>query len=466
MAKETQSQVSFDDIQVQNNLCYQINESTQSSQREPEKAKQSLAKNNDLQMHANPCYQHRHRVSYSDNRKYLRNIIHQNSMQVEHQTETEDENNNDLDSIKKCLYIMSLLTMVLFSMTLVVIILSVLTYTQLPKATHGEPKLQVSKWPTIIKNDTNSLQAQINEIHEEIPQALNQLNFTKNTVMALQVKLDEIKMNVSQVLLHVEEASTFIMNTSEVKFEKELTIQTQETQPENLQMHLYCGAGEWHRVALLNMSDPTENCPSAWGEYVSDGIRACIRPNSPEGSCSGIVYPLNNRPYSKVCGRVIGYQFGSPDAFSRGAGSRVQFTINQPYVDGVSITHGSPRNHIWSYAAGASEQQGSGSDCSPNTCPCSGGQQDLPSYVGNNYYCESAFLGNCYVVNTFFPNDPLWDGRQCDNEGTCCTGTNTPPWFSVDLSNPTSDDIEVRICHNQGSSDEDSPIELLELYVQ
>ena len=61
MAKETQSQVSFDDIQVQSNLRYQINESTLSSQREPEKAKQSLPKNNDLQMHSNPCYQYRRR---------------------------------------------------------------------------------------------------------------------------------------------------------------------------------------------------------------------------------------------------------------------------------------------------------------------------------------------------------------------------------------------------------------------
>ena len=70
------------------------------------------------------------------------------------------------------------------------------------------------------------------------------------------------------------------------------------------------------------------------------------------------------------------------------------------------------------------------------------------------HYCESAYRGpKCYVINTFFPNDPLWDCQQCDNEGTCCTGTNTPPWFSVDLGHPTSDDIEVRICHNEDTVD-------------
>ena len=58
--------------------------------------------------------------------------------------------------------------------------------------------------------------------------------------------------------------------------------------------------------------------------------------------------------------------------------------------------------------------------------------------------CESAYklcVTDCYVINRFFPDDPLWDGQQCDNdEATCCTGTNTPPWFSVGLPNSTSDE--------------------------
>ena len=60
----------------------------------------------------------------------------------------------------------------------------------------------------------------------------------------------------------------------------------------------------------------------------------------------------------------------------------------------------------------------------------------------------------------------IHSGQQCDNEGTCCTGANTPPWFSVELHNSTSDDIEVRICHDQDTIDEDTPIQLLEIYVQ
>ena len=229
---------------------------------------------------------------------------------------------------------------------------------------------------------------------------------------------------------------------------------------------LHCGDGIWHQVAHINMSNPSHQCPSAWREVTMDGIRVCARPISTKGSCPGVLYHASGQ-YSKVCGRVIGYQFGSPSAFELGAVE--DRTIDEVYVEGVSITHGRhPRQHIWSYAAGSNEHRVS-QECSDSKCPCNGGRKP-PSYVRNNYYCESAYkLGvtDCYVIDRFFPDDPLWDGQQCDNdEGTCCTGANTPPWFNVDLSERTSDDIEVRICHDQYTRDEDTPIQVLELYVQ
>ena len=221
-----------------------------------------------------------------------------------------------------------------------------------------------------------------------------------------------------------------------------------------------CGEGIWYQVAYLNMVDSSQQCPSAWREVTSDGIRTCGRPNSLQGSCAGINYSVSLQ-YSKVCGRIIGYQFGSPAAFTTVDGNVARPTIDHAYLDGISITHGTPRIHIWSYAAGSSEN-----GCSYAKCPCSNGAQTPPSFVGNNYYCESAYQGGCWINDVFFSGDPLWDGQQCDNEGTCCTGTNTPPWFSINLRGSVSDNIEVRICHNQRTSDEDTPVELLELYVQ
>ena len=44
-----------------------------------------------------------------------------------------------------------------------------------------------------------------------------------------------------------------------------------------------CGPGRWYRVAGLNMSDPSEQCPSAWREYNASGVRACRRPTTSSG---------------------------------------------------------------------------------------------------------------------------------------------------------------------------------------
>ena len=91
-----------------------------------------------------------------------------------------------------------------------------------------------------------------------------------------------------------------------------------------------------------------------------------------------------------------------------------------------------------------------------------------PLLAATSYYCESG-NPNQEWRGLMFANNKLWDGEQCyssSHEGTCCTGTNTPPWFSVNLGNQTSDDIEVRIIGSQNTDDEDTPIELLEVYVQ
>ena len=57
--------------------------------------------------------------------------------------------------------------------------------------------------------------------------------------------------------------------------------------------HVYChmeslcnSGGGWMRVACLNMSDPTEECPPGFRIYNESGIRACGRPaSSPVGYC-------------------------------------------------------------------------------------------------------------------------------------------------------------------------------------
>ena len=214
----------------------------------------------------------------------------------------------------------------------------------------------------------------------------------------------------------------------------------------------YCGHGQWHRVAYVNMTNPQQNCPPEWREYTSNNVRGCGR----AATCSGTTFTTGLQ-YNKVCGRVIAYQVSSTDAFRPRAN-----TIDNNYVDGVSVTHGNPRNHIWTFAGEVSHDN---SDI--YNCPCSDSPNASPppSFVGNNYFCESANTDHIFRNNHLYTNDKLWDGEQCRHEGTCCTDK-SPPWFTVDLPTSTSDDIEVRICGDESLQNENTPIELLEIYIQ
>ena len=137
----------------------------------------------------------------------------------------------------------------------------------------------------------------------------------------------------------------------------------------------------------------------------------------------------------------------------------VRLLIDQNYVDGVSITYSNPRQHIWTYAAGVTEN----STLSGN-CPCSDPRTTQPpECIGGNYYCNPSDMFD--NTGFLYSNDKLWDGQQCSYEDTWCSNR-SPPWFSVELPSPTSGDIEVYICGNESTDNEDTPIALLNIYIQ
>ena len=162
-----------------------------------------------------------------------------------------------------------------------------------------------------------------------------------------------------------------------------------------------------------------------------------------------------------MCGRVSGYQTASPDGFERFTHCPAPCTIDNPYVDGVSITHGaSPRKHIWTYAAGVYENRAVGINC-----PCNGGTSP-PSFVGSDYYCESGISVGSWSPVVLHSDDPLWDGQDCGgDERTCCDSPNLP-WFCKELTQSTTDYLEVRICGDESLDNEDTPIDLVQLYIQ
>ena len=144
--------------------------------------------------------------------------------------------------------------------------------------------------------------------------------------------------------------------------------------------------------------------------------------------------------------------------------------IDGSYVDGLSLTHGAPgsRQHIWTFASGMVTGNFTDFNTRAVQCPCDNGNTlRSPYFVGNDYFCESTFTANNWNVNQlhFYPNATLWDGQVCEGGGSCCQ-LNNPPCFTKNLTTPTTDGIELRLCMTDGSTVSDVALELLELYVQ
>ena len=86
-----------------------------------------------------------------------------------------------------------------------------------------------------------------------------------------------------------------------------------------------------------------------------------------------------------MCGSIRAYQYHGIDAFEAYHDGTVT-TIERAYVSGVSLTHGSPRQHIWTFAAGISEDRPTRDD----VCPCGASITiSIPPFVGGDYFCES-----------------------------------------------------------------------------
>ena len=198
----------------------------------------------------------------------------------------------------------------------------------------------------------------------------------------------------------------------------------------------------WRRVAYFDISDTgTAQCPT--GFLLETMPHSCAANFSGPG-CASVVYPTDTS-YSCVLGRINGYQLGTPDGFQRYSFNRPEnATLDTNYVDGVSLTHGKPRNHIWTLAAGSSTT--TPIDC--KTCNTS-----RPSFVKMDYSCE---------INHFCPfdeacrTDQLWDSDQCIGDSI----------FFRQLPQPTTNDIEMRVCRDEDRGNEDVLFTSIEMYVQ
>ncbi len=88
----------------------------------------------------------------------------------------------------------------------------------------------------------------------------------------------------------------------------------------------------------------------------------------------------------------------------------------------------------------------------------------IPPFVGNDYYCSTAYSGSTRPKQSLATRDPLFDGvGVC--AGTCCDNVNQP-WFKKTVPQQTTDNLEMRLCVDQPFSDEAVAFDQMELYIR
>ena len=281
------------------------------------------------------------------------------------------------------------------------------------------------------------------------------LKLNSLTVTAAQLSSDhqEIQTNISAVQCADTQQSLQNNLTHQLeKLQEDVTFIRNE--------HI-CGGAGWRRVVYLNMTDPHTTCPSGWN-MTGYSKRTCGRNSTGSNICDSATFPVIGGEYDRVCGRIRAYQWGAAHAFySYHNGFRT--TLEVAYANGVSVTHGSPRNHIWTFVTGLSENFGT----YPEVCPCdTTSTMRIPPFVGNDYFCESGLNEPWEGRHRIFhPNDTLWDGEDCLPSSTCCSERN-PPYFIKQLPAPTTDDIEARICFYAPLYYSNLAVELVEIYIK
>lgn len=129
-----------------------------------------------------------------------------------------------------------------------------------------------------------------------------------------------------------------------------------------------------------------------------------------------------------MCGRIRAYQLGA--ALVSDVSSRYQ-SLDKAYVHGISITHGLPqqRQHIWTFAVGIAQEYKGFLRTPKKICKCSAyGAVSPPSFVEDEYSCQSGVTGHWGDYFQFRLSAPLWEEQSCSNKfrwiNTCCSRKN------------------------------------------
>ncbi|OLP83182.1 putative serine/threonine-protein kinase-like protein CCR3 [Symbiodinium microadriaticum] len=211
-------------------------------------------------------------------------------------------------------------------------------------------------------------------------------------------------------------------------------------------------------VLVLNV-DPqgAGACPASWQITTGTaGNQVCVRSAFPSSSTvvdtSTAMKQAGNvkgrRIYDRIFGTAKIYQKGSTDAFETGVRDSSGIDSSD-YVDGMSVTIGSPRLHIFTLALGTSYDTALGTG---GMCPCDAvtqsaqcGGDPVPGFLsGEAVSCDSGTLGTASLA---------WGSRLVQTA------------FDVAVS-VTSAHLEVRLMSDAVSTNEDVGVLELLVYVE
>ncbi len=212
-----------------------------------------------------------------------------------------------------------------------------------------------------LKNQMISTNKQVQSMNEQLN---NQSSQQSNSIVALSSNISEqnkhIWRNLNDVQSILEELDNNLASSCSDISQDRPSGEYWIAPDTSSRVRVYCDmnrtscscntAGGWMRVANLDMTDPNQNCPEGLRlvTRTEPPLRTCGRVEEP--GCTSTTYSTYGMEYLKVCGRIIAYQSRTPDAFNPYFDNRF-LSIDDVYVDGVSLTHGqSPRQHIWTFA--------------------------------------------------------------------------------------------------------------------
>ena len=160
-----------------------------------------------------------------------------------------------------------------------------------------------------------------------------------------------------------------------------------------------CGGPGWEKIIFYDFSQ--QECPNnftrLYGQYknascgVEDHNRYDVCGDGGRYYSSSLPLPVEEWTYSSVCGRISGH--GNGGSFSNAI--VCNYSLEQAYVSGVSLTHGpsGKRRHIWTFAAACADGDRFTSSTLYN-CGCSNTNMNwthtIPNDIRHDYFCDSS----------------------------------------------------------------------------